>query len=115
VFSTVTGKQFVYNFDGNIVRPEHTKRNIPRSDFEKAHALMPLKDPGQINQLVQGPAYVYAILTDRGFRSKPISQVDRRRTIQAKHIMAPIVNEGCVTMGTPYQVNGSADTTPITK
>ena len=64
VFSTVTGKQFVYNIDGNVVRPEHTKRNIPRSDFEKAYALMPLKGPGQINQLVQGPTYVYAILTD---------------------------------------------------
>jgi hypothetical protein len=64
MFSTVTGKQFVYNIDGNVVRPEHTKRNIPRSDFEKAYALMPLKGPGQINQLVQGPAYVYAILTD---------------------------------------------------
>ena len=51
VFSTVTGKQFVYNFDGNVVRPEHTKRNIPRSDFEKAHALMPLKGPGQINSI----------------------------------------------------------------
>jgi len=64
VFSTVTGKQFVYNIDGNVVRPEHTQRNIPRSDFEKAYTLMPLKGPAQINQLVQGPAYVYAILTD---------------------------------------------------
>jgi hypothetical protein len=63
-FQTVRGVRFSYSVQSNVLRPDHTNRNIPRSDFEKAYGLMPLKGPGQINALVQGPAYVFAILTD---------------------------------------------------
>ena len=63
-FRTVTGKAFSFTIVGNAVKPDHTNRLLPRSDFEKAYSLAPLRGPGQINLLVQGPAYVYAILTD---------------------------------------------------
>jgi hypothetical protein len=63
-FVTVNGKKFTYSVKSNVLRPDHTNRNIPRSDFQKAFGLLPLKGPGQINELVQGPSYVYAILTD---------------------------------------------------
>jgi hypothetical protein len=68
-FHTKTGIRFVYSVDGTTVIPEHTGYPIHMSQFQKAHALMPLKGPSEINRLVRGPAYVYAILTDR--RTRP--------------------------------------------
>jgi hypothetical protein len=66
-FHTKTGIRFVY-IDGTSVTPEHTKYPIHMSQFRKAYARMPLKGPSEINRLVRGPAYVYAILTDRRTR-----------------------------------------------
>lgn len=63
-FVTVNGRKFTYSVKSSVLRPAHTNRNIPRLDFQKAYGQLPLKGPGQIKELVQGPSYVYAILTD---------------------------------------------------
>ena len=68
-FHTKTGVRFVYRVDGTAVIPEHTQYPIHMSQFQKAQELMPLKGPSEINRLVRGPAYVYAILTDRRMRA----------------------------------------------
>jgi|HubBroStandDraft_6_1064221.scaffolds.fasta_scaffold260740_2 hypothetical protein len=67
-FRTIRGKPFSYNIRGSAVVPRpgkaaETNRLLPRSHFQKAWDRRPLSGPGQIHDL-QGPAYVYAILTD---------------------------------------------------
>ena len=67
-FRTIRGKPFSYNIRGSAVVPRpgrtaETNRLLPRSHFQKAWNRRPLSGPGQIHDL-QGPAYVYAILTD---------------------------------------------------
>ena len=42
---------------------------LHRSQFEKAYGQGPLTGPGQLNDLVRGPSYVYAILTDPRVRA----------------------------------------------
>lgn len=67
-FRTIRDKPFSYNIRGSSVVPRpgkgaETNRLLPRSHFQKAWERRPLSGPGQIHDL-QGPAYVYAILTD---------------------------------------------------
>lgn len=68
-FHTKTGLPFTYRVDGTTVTPDRTGYPIHISQFRKAHDLMPLHGPSEISQTVRGPAYVYAILTDR--RTRP--------------------------------------------
>jgi hypothetical protein len=63
-FHTKTGLPFTYRVDGAVVVPDRTNYPLHLSQFAKAFELMPLHGPGEINQLVRGPAYIYAILTD---------------------------------------------------
>jgi hypothetical protein len=63
-FRTVKGFPFTYEVKGQVLRVSRAKQNLPRSEFEKAYNLLPLKGPGEINNITRGPAYVYAILTD---------------------------------------------------
>ena len=44
--------------------PDRTGYPLHVSQFRLAHDRMPLSGPGEINRLVRGPAYVFAILTD---------------------------------------------------
>lgn len=67
-FHTKTGLPFRYRVDGNLVTPDRTKYPIHRSQFARAFELMPLGGPVEINELVRGPAYVFAILMDRRTR-----------------------------------------------
>ncbi|MCB9840054.1 MAG: hypothetical protein H6809_00190 [Phycisphaeraceae bacterium] len=69
-FSTITGKPFTYSVDGNVVRTTLANQNLPRSDFEKAYSLFPLKGPGEISNTVRGSAYVWAILHDPRIASR---------------------------------------------
>jgi len=67
-FRTIRDKPFSYNIRGSSVVPRpgrgaETNRLLPRSHFQKAWERRPLSGPGQIHDL-QGPAYVYAILSD---------------------------------------------------
>jgi hypothetical protein len=64
VFTLVGGKEFTYTVNGSVLRPTGVNRNLPKSTFEKALLIMPVSGPGALNKVVQGPAYVYAILTD---------------------------------------------------
>ena len=67
-FRTITGVSFAYEIIDNYVVPKHTGYKLAKSQFEKAAALPELTGPGQINQLVRGPSYVFAILTDQRIR-----------------------------------------------
>ncbi|WP_067971023.1 hypothetical protein [Nocardiopsis trehalosi] len=64
VFTTVTGIEFSYTVRNGRVHLGNTNRTISRDAFAEVYKLMPLKGPGQIRDLVQGPSYVYGILTD---------------------------------------------------
>lgn len=63
-FHQKRGKPFTYTMQGNAVSPDTTNRLLPRIDFERALPMLPLKGPGEIQHL-QGPSYIYAILTDK--------------------------------------------------
>ena len=62
-FSTVTGKEFRYEAHNGGIEMLTTNRTLPRSSFEEAFARMPVDGPGALQDL-QGPSYLYAILTD---------------------------------------------------
>lgn len=63
VFTQIRGKEFTYRIVGNSIIPSTTNRNIHMNQFEKAYELMPLKNTSTIQNL-QGPSYLFAILTD---------------------------------------------------
>lgn len=67
VFTQIRGKEFTYIIVGNSIVPSTTNRNIHMNQFEKAYELMPLKNTSAIQDL-QGPSYLYAILTDSRIR-----------------------------------------------
>jgi hypothetical protein len=64
-FRTKTGLPFSYRVIGANVIPDRTGYPLHANNFRTAFDLLPLSGPGQINAVVRGPAYVYAILTDR--------------------------------------------------
>ena len=64
-FRTKTGLPFTYKVVGTSVVPDRTGYLLHVSNFRTAFGLLPLKGPGELNAIVRGPAYVYAILTDR--------------------------------------------------
>jgi hypothetical protein len=64
-FRTKTGLPFSYKVIGANVIPDRTGYPLHVSNFRTAFDLLPLSGPGQINAIVRGPAYVYAILADR--------------------------------------------------
>ena len=67
-FRTKTGKPFEYDIVGNSIRPQHTERIISKVNFEKVLGHLPMDGPGEISNLVQGSAYVWAILHDPRIR-----------------------------------------------
>lgn len=68
-FQTKTGLPFTFRMGPGHIVPirdgRQLDRKISQGDFVKALELMPLHGPGEISDVVQGAAYVYAILTDR--------------------------------------------------
>jgi len=67
-FETRRGLPFTYTISGAVFQVNRTRYNIPQSEFAKALALVPLEGPGKINDLVRGPAYVWAVLHDARIR-----------------------------------------------
>ena len=67
-FHTITGLPFTYQVANGAVLTNRTNYPLSRSNFEKAAQIEDLRGPGQINRLVRGPAYVYAILSDGRIR-----------------------------------------------
>ena len=67
-FHTKTNLPFTYWIRGNTVIPDRTRYPLHKSNFEKAYRLVPIYGPGEINNIVRGPAYVWAILHDSRIR-----------------------------------------------
>ena len=67
-FETKTGKPFTFEITGEIFRSSRADYNITKGDFEKALRVVPIDGPGTINNLVRGPAYIWAVLHDRRIR-----------------------------------------------
>ena len=63
-FTTVTGLPFSYKIDRNSLITSRTERRLAKSEFAKAVALMPLLSVSQLQNTVQRPSYVFAVLTD---------------------------------------------------
>ncbi len=62
-FHLVRGAAFTYRVMSGHVIPDRTPQQIARSQFAKALDLVPLRGPGEIQQL-RGPSFDYAILAD---------------------------------------------------
>lgn len=62
-FHLKQGKPFTYRVYGGAVVPSTVNRNLPRGDFAKALERQTLTGPGMLQDL-QGPSYIWAILTD---------------------------------------------------
>lgn len=62
-FRQKTGRRFTFSIRGGALSPDTTNRLLAQSQFERAYHRRPLKGPGQLQDL-QGPSYLYAILTD---------------------------------------------------
>lgn len=62
-FRQKTGRQFTYSVVGNAVIPSTTNRVLARAQFVRAYERSPLRGPGPLQDL-QGPSYLFAILTD---------------------------------------------------
>lgn len=65
MFCTKTGIPFSYRISGHLVILENTNRNIPYSDFETALSLPDLGITKLKKLNLQGPSYIYGILTDK--------------------------------------------------
>jgi hypothetical protein len=65
VFRTPNHHPFTYVVRGDGVYTSRSSYRIPRTDFAKAYELVPIETPGEIEELVAGAAYVWAILHDR--------------------------------------------------
>jgi hypothetical protein len=66
IFHQKSGGEFTYSIvDNHIVpmRPKSKARRLPRSHFQRAFERFPVTGPGQLQDL-QGPSYLFAILTD---------------------------------------------------
>lgn len=64
IFQTITGLRFTYEISGKGFVPSRTNYRISRTDFEDAYQCVPIEGPGVINEIVRGPAYVWAVLHD---------------------------------------------------
>jgi len=62
-FHQKTGRPFTYTVAHGSVLLSTANRQLARSQFARAYERLPLRGPGQLQDL-QGPSYLYAILTD---------------------------------------------------
>ncbi|MDA7957053.1 MAG: hypothetical protein MPK11_05055 [Gammaproteobacteria bacterium] len=67
-FETKRGEPFTYKISENVLYPSRTDFQLHKNEFEKVLPLLPLSGPGEINELVFGPSYIWAILHDRRIR-----------------------------------------------
>lgn len=70
IFKTKTGIEFTYRVVNNGILTSRTNHILSKSDIKKAYDKMPIKGPGEINNLVRGPAYIWAILNDNRILKK---------------------------------------------
>jgi hypothetical protein len=62
-FWQIRGGEFTYIVRGNAVYPDRTNRHMSRKNFDKALERMPFLNTVPLQDL-QGPSYVFAIMTD---------------------------------------------------
>lgn len=63
-FHQLGGKAFKYTMVGpHVLRPTTTERNLTSAAFRAALERFPVSGPGALQDL-QGPSYLYAVLTD---------------------------------------------------
>lgn len=67
-FATKRELPFTYSVAGDALTTTRTDYPLGRAEFEKAYRLVPCKGPGEFNNDVRGPAYVWAILHDERVR-----------------------------------------------
>jgi hypothetical protein len=67
-FHTITGLPFAYRIENECLVPIRNgvpiRQSLTRQNFERALGLLPFNSPGEINNIIRGPAYVYALLHD---------------------------------------------------
>jgi hypothetical protein len=68
VFRQIRGGEFTYSIKASYLKPSRTNRKIPKSDFAVALLLVPLENTSLIQQTLQGPSFIYAILMDARIR-----------------------------------------------
>ena len=66
-FFTKTGVSFTYEVEGSSLYLQNTNRVIPKSAFAAALDRFPVAGPGELQDL-QGPSYLFGILTDPRIR-----------------------------------------------
>jgi len=66
-FLLIQGGEFAYIVDGGQLTPDRTNQNIPKSNFQAALPLLPLKNTVPVQHL-RGPSFIYAILMDQRIR-----------------------------------------------
>jgi len=64
-FTTKRGLPFTFTITDSSLVTSRTDYPLTRGEFEKALEMWPLDGPGEMNELVRGPAYIWAILNDR--------------------------------------------------
>ena len=67
-FTTKSGLPFAYAVKGAVLTTSRTEFGLSEADFDQALRLVPFDGPARINDLVCGPAYIWAILHDRRVR-----------------------------------------------
>ena len=68
-FHTKTALEFTYEMEGDGFCPSRAAYRISKTDFETAYDMVPIDGPGVINNIVRGPAYVWAVLHDNRISS----------------------------------------------
>ena len=108
-FHTKTGKPFTYECSASAVRLRNTNRAISRGDFAKAVSRFPPSGPGNIQDL-QGPSYIYAILTDpRVFRSALSTPGKLGRRGERLQRAVPVIEEAAPILGDSWRVSPRRD------
>ena len=68
-FTTKSGLPFTYAVKGSVLTTSRTDFGLSKADFGQALELVPFDGPTRINDVVRGPAYIWAILHDRRVRA----------------------------------------------
>lgn len=68
-FKTKTGLPFTYTISGDVLRVSRTEYNLTKANFAKAFKAVPFDGPGNIQNDVRGPSYVWALLHDSRVRN----------------------------------------------
>lgn len=103
VFRQRTGRPFTYVVTSGGVLPSTVNRLLGRSQFLKAYERSPLRGPGALQDL-QGPSYLYAILTDprvtatasvqTGVAPQAQAPEARKPSVQAAPVIDPTARTG---------------------